>query len=432
MDAVSSNPEERGLRLSDLVGRTVIAQDGQRLGQVGDAIVRLAPGTARHPAVTGIVVNVSHRELFVPTNVVSDLTAESVVLSTARLDLRAFERREGEVLLKGDLLGHRLIDVAAIQLVRGRDVILHERQGRWVVVGVDVSAAGRLARLFGRGRRLVFRDWADFEPLIGHTVSAPLRAPFSRLRRLRPAQIADLVEAANRGESAEILDAVGDDKELEADVIEELEADRQVEILRDRSDAEVAEVLSHMGPDDAADLLTEFPQDRRLPVLDLLPASTRTKVRTLLSFNPETAGGLMTTDVLAFPTGVTVGTAIAEMRAATTISGEVLLTVYVTEDGRLAGAIFLPALLRADPSAPLQQVADPDPVRVSADADLTEVAVRMTDFNLVNIPVVGPLDELLGVITVDDVLEATVPKEWWGRAEDMAEPAKHHAADQGS
>jgi CBS domain-containing protein/sporulation protein YlmC with PRC-barrel domain len=412
------------LLLSELAGRTVTAKDGHRLGQVADAIVRLDPGTAAYPQVIGIVIRVDRRDLFVPAEVVTAMAAQSVALSTARLDLRPFERRPGEVLLKRDLLGHRLIDVPAAQLVRARDVELRQRDGRWLLVGLDVSPTRPLARLFGGDRPRGCREWADFEPLIGHAASASLRAPFSRLRRLRPAQIADLVEDANQGESAEILEDVGTDKELEADVIEELEADHQVEVLKSRSDAEVADILSHMGPDAAADLLTDFPQERRLPVLDLLPAGARAKIRTLLGFNPATAGGMMTTDVLALASGTGVERAIECVRAATTLSPEVLLTVYVLEEGLLAGAVGLPALLQADPASTLLQIADRDPVRVFADADITEVAVHMTDQNLVNIPVVDPDDRLLGVITVDDVLEATVPEDWWDRAEDTAGPPR--------
>jgi len=426
MGDVDTSPDRDRLRFSGLIGRTVTAQDGQPLGQIEDVIVRLEARS--YPQVSGLVVKVDRRELFVPMEVVTDVAAEPVSLTTARLDLRAFERRQGEVLLKGDLLGHRLIDVETVQLIRARDVELRKRDARWVLVGLDVSAAGRLARLFGRGRDLGCRDWADFEPLIGHVPSAAQRAPLSRLRRLRPAEIADLVEDANRGERAEILDAVGGDKELEADVIEELEAEDQVEVLKGRTDPEVAEVLSRMEPDDAADLLTQLPQERRLPVLNLLPTRTQVKVKTLLSFNPQTAGGLMTTDVLALPAGTSVRAALESVRTATTMSAGVLLTVYVTDNERLAGSIGLPALLRADPAAPLRTVADADPIRISADADITDVSVRMTDFDLVTIPVVDADDHVLGVITVDDVLKSVVPDEWWDRAEDAGERPKHHAA----
>ena len=97
------------------------------------------------------------------------------------------------------------------------------------------------------------------------------------------------------------MQAVGHDKELEADVFEELDDEHQVEFLRERSDAEVAGVLARMASDDAADLLLEIEQDRRIPVLNLLPAPKQLKIKRLLGYNPSTAGGLMNPDFASLP-----------------------------------------------------------------------------------------------------------------------------------
>jgi sporulation protein YlmC with PRC-barrel domain len=124
MAAPSDETTVQRLRLSELAGRPVVAHDGQRLGKVKDVIVRLDLEPGHHPPVTGMVVAVDRRNLFVPLSLVNDLANDQLRLSTARLDLRPFERRDAEVLLKEDLLGHRLIDVANAQLVRARDVEL--------------------------------------------------------------------------------------------------------------------------------------------------------------------------------------------------------------------------------------------------------------------------------------------------------------------
>ena len=107
---------------------------------------------------------------------------------------------------------------------------------------------------------------------MAHVPTARLRIPYRKLARLHPAQIADLVEAASHEEGEEIIEAVGQDRELEADVFEELDPEHQIEFIRSRSDAEAARLLATMAPDDAADLIIELDQERRLPVLQLLPA----------------------------------------------------------------------------------------------------------------------------------------------------------------
>ena len=141
-------------------------------------------------------------------------------------------------------------------------------------------------------------DWASIEPFVAHVPTSKLRIPYRKLSKLRPAQIADLVEAASHEEGEEIIEAVGQDLELEADVFEELDTEHQTEFVRSRSDAEAARLLSSMAPDDAADLIGDIDQERRLPILALLPEPQQRKVRSLLSYHPETAGGLMSPDFL--------------------------------------------------------------------------------------------------------------------------------------
>lgn len=418
---VVPEPIERSVRLSELLGRAVVAPDGQQLGKVADVVARLAAGPNRYPLVLGGTMSLQGRTVFVPLDQISSVAEDAVRLSTARVDLRPFERRPGEVLLKADLLGHRLIDVDAVRLVRANDLQLIERDGQWLLIGVEVAAPGLLPHLFRRNRGVACRDWAVFEPLVGHGDTAAHRMPVSRLRRLRPADIADLIEDANRQEGQEILDTVGQDKELEADVFEELEDKAQLEMLDDRTDAEVADVLGRMSPDDGADLLTRLPQARRLPVLGLLPTALQNKIRILLGYHPDTAGGLMTPDFVAVPTATRVQVALDRVRSASSAYPEVLLTIYVTDGDRLVAAVSLPKLVQADPARKIDQVAEADPVRVRADADVTEVAVRMTDFNLVTLPVVDDDDHLVGVITVDDVLKETVPDDWWDRVQDSVE-----------
>ena len=174
-----------------------------------------------------------------------------------------------------------------------------------MLAGVDTRRRPR--RLFGllapqtQDDAAVFRDWHDFEWLIGHAGSALLRGPFARIRRLKPAQIADLLENASKEEETEILGQVHADPELEADVFEELDEDLATRLLGARTDEEIAAVLARMRADDAADAIAELPQRRRQPVLDLLPPGERTKVLTLMGFNPTSAGGLMGMDFVAVP-----------------------------------------------------------------------------------------------------------------------------------
>ncbi|MFF3511485.1 magnesium transporter MgtE N-terminal domain-containing protein [Streptomyces sp. NPDC002573] len=366
----------RVIHLSSLVKRPVVDQGGRSLGRLSDVIVRLRG--ADYPMVTGLVVGVGGRELFVPVEqVVAFNAGDAVKLESARLDLRPFERREGEVLLRADVLGHRLIDVAEARLVRASDVELAVREGRWLLSCVDTHRPHRLLGIFGdRSAGHACRDWKAFEPLIGHSRSVHARRPTARIRWLRPAEIADLLEDASREEEREILGDVRQDPELEADVFEELEEDRASRLLGARADGEIAAVLARMRADDAADAIGDLPQGRRRPVLDLLPVGQRTKVLTLMGFNPESAGGLMGVEFLALPGDTPVSEAVATVRKACRLQPEALTSVYtVDEEGRLLAFARLVALLQTDPGARLAEVSESDPVRVGPDTDLVDVAL---------------------------------------------------------
>jgi CBS domain-containing protein len=419
----------RTLRLSRLLKRPVADSGGESLGRLSDVIVRLRGSD--YPLVIGLVVSVGGREIFVPFDKVSAFDGDVFKLTTARLDLRHFERRDGEVLLRADVLGHRLIDVEEARLVRAGDLELARDRDEWVLAGVDVARhPGGL--LWWRNSASHedsshdFRDWHDFEWLIGHQGSDLLRGPFARIRRLKPAQIADLLESASKNEETEILHRVHADPELEADVFEELDEDLATRLLGARTDAEIAEVLTRMRADDAADAIAELPQRRRQPVIDLLPPGQRTKVLTLMGFNPTSAGGLMGVDFIAMPSMTKVSDALARVRESVNLQPEALITVHAVDDaGALSGVARLVTLVQADPAASLIDVSDTDPVRVGADTDVEDVAVLMSDYNLITIPVVDTERRMLGVITVDDVLEVTLPDDW--RRREAAEPpdARH-------
>jgi CBS domain-containing protein len=412
----------RTLHLSELLRRPVTDRHGGSIGRLSDVIVRLRG--ADLPVLTGLVATVGGRSLFLPIDQVASLDGAELRLTSARLDLRQFERRDGEVLLRADVLGHRLLDTESAHLIRAGDLELAPGQGEWVVTGVDVRRRPR--RLLAGPRpadsgQHPFRAWARFEPLIGHTGSALSRSTFGRIRRLKPAQIADLLESASKEEESEILGQVHADPELEADVFEELDEDLASRLLGARTDAEIAAVLGRMRADDAADAIAELPQRRRQSVLDLLPASQQAKVRTLMGFNPTSAGGLMGVDFVTVPAGSTVADAIAAVAASASLQPEALTSVHALDErGRLDGVARLVSLVQADPAVPVSDVFDADPVRVRAGTDVVDVAVLMSDYNLVTIPVVDDRRKLIGVITVDDVLEAALPEDW--RRREAAEP----------
>jgi CBS domain-containing protein len=403
--------------LTSILRSPLLDRAGERLGRVEDLIVRLADGG--YPPVTGLKARIGGRELFLPVDRVASLEPGAVRLAGEKLSLGRFERRPGEVLLGGDVLHRKLVNVEADppRLITAHEIELACIEGWWRVVGVDPSTRARLRHALPRRLRSVvsdrpFLDWADMEPFVGHVPSARLRFSHRKLANLHPAEIADLVEAASHDEGEEIIEAVGQDRELEADVFEELDEHHQLEFIRERPDPQVAAVIGRMATDDAADLIVEIEQERRGRILALLAPAQRRQIEALLGYNPSTAGGLMSPDFIGLRSEDSVARAIEKLRASD-LSPGMLTTVYLCDaDGGLRGSVPVVTLLRVSAQSALAEVAEHEPVWVGTDAEVPEVARMMTDYNLVMLPVLDEHEHMVGVVTVDDVLELTLPSGW--------------------
>jgi CBS domain-containing protein len=399
------------------IGSPLLDGSGDRLGRVDDVIARLGDGDSL-PLVVGVRAVVGGRTLFVPARNVAQLEGGGAHLSTTKVNLAQFERRPNELLLRGDVLGRSIINVNTARLVAAGDVELRCIEDVWRVAGIDTSFAARARRHLpralrrGEGSDSSFVPWDQIEPFVGHVPTARLRLRHRRLAHLHPSQIADLVEAASHDEGEEILAAVSQDKELEADVFEELDDQHQLEFLDERSDREVAQVLGRMASDDAADLLLELPQERRVPVLENLPAAKQRKIRKLLGYNPSTAGGVMSPDFVSVPVTASVADAIESARKRD-LPPEALHTILLTDrSGALAGLVSAGVVLAADPQVPLAELAVSSPPSVGPEAEVPEVARLMTDYNLVSLPVVDSDDHPIGIVSVDDILELMLPEDW--------------------
>ncbi len=346
--------EKRRLMVTQLLRSPVVNPAGAEVGRLEDLIVKLDGGG--YPPVTGIKVRVGRSEVFVSSKNIEKLAPGEVRLKTQTLDTGAFQR-------------HAVL------------------------------------------------DWKDVQPFVAHVPTAKLLMPLQRLRRLHPAQIADLVEGASHEEGEEILDAVESDAELTADVFEELDTEHQVEFLRSMSNEEAAKVLERMAPDDAADLLGELDQERRKPVFDLMSPTAQHKLRKLLQYHPSTAGGMMSPDYVWVTRGATAAMALEAVRVDDKAPHQLLNTVFVTEeDGKLLGSVSTAELLRTDGARKVEEL-ELVSCRVTTGADVTDVTLTMADYNLIALAVTDSAGNLLGAVTADDVIEAIVPEEWRARLE---------------
>jgi Mg/Co/Ni transporter MgtE len=416
--------------LARLAGLGVFDPNGDRVGRVRDAVVRLRT-TNRPPQVVGLVAEMAlRRRIFLPIGRVTSMDSEAVVLSTGTLNLRRFEKRPNELLVVEDLLDRRVTVMPETGDGHGSpgnvvDIGMDlNRNNEWLVTRVAVREhTGRLTR---RGH--VYQ--AEFERirnLFGPTDTQGTSNLLALLEQMRPADMANALQDLPDARRNEVAAALSDSRL--ADVLEELPEHDQVEILIQLDRERAADVLERMDPDDAADLLAELPKVEQTVLLDLMEPEEAAPVRQLMSYQPGTAGSVMTSEPVIMTPDATVAEALARIREPD-LSPVVAAQVFVarapsaTPTGKYLGMVHFQRLLREPPSSILGGIFDNDLEPLRPTIGLAETTKRMATYDLVAMPVVDNTHRLLGAVTVDDVLDHSLPRDWRDRdaqAEDDGE-----------
>lgn len=408
------------ISLVGLIDRPVLNQAGDEVGRLVDLVARVHGGDA-YPAVTGLVVRVGRRRAFLDAAAIGHVEHRSVTLRTARMDLREFQRREGEVLLARDILDHQLVDTDEVQVIRPADLYLARVGGQLRLVGVDVSLQTLLRRLGPkrwRSRPTPDRviDWdaiesfgADSGDSGSASAAVKLRTRHSALHRLRPAELADVLEALGRPARQELLASL--DQETAADALEEMEPDDLTALLREVSPERAAALMERMEPDEAVDALRELEPAEQAELLAQMPAQRARELARLLGYPSDEAAGFMTSVLVCASPGDTV----AELRGRLVWQArhktELDAVAICDKEGRVIGDVPVFDLLVSEDEQPLREFVDPEhpPVTVREDADVDTVATELVESRRSSLLVVDAKDQPVGRILADDVLDALVP-----------------------
>jgi magnesium transporter len=223
---------------------------------------------------------------------------------------------------------------------------------------------------------------------------------------VHPADLADVAEAMPKELIPRLLAALP--RERAAQVLEYLDEELRAEVLEEMSATQAAALVTQMTPDERADVLEELDEEHAEDIVDEMPADARRETEELRKWEPDTAGGLMTTDVVKVPASTTVEDALAKVRViARSERREAMHAIYTTDDqGRLEGVLSLRELLAAPEGAKLSDVAWTEVQSVPPTADREEVARVISEYDLVVVPVVSESRHVMGAITVDDVIDA--------------------------
>jgi CBS domain-containing protein len=407
--------------LAGLIGGPVTNQAGEEVGRVVDVVARLY-GPDPYPPVTGLILRIGRRRTFLAADAVSKVHAGHVRLRTARVDLRDFARRPGEVLLARDVLDHQLVDVDGVQVTRAADLYLAPLVDRVVLVGVDVSLPTLLRRLGPRrwqARPTPERvlDWQAVAPFAEQATDGPpevrLRASRTALHRLRPADLADILEDLGRSERQQLLGWL--EPERAADALEEMEPAELENLLREAAPDHAARLVDEMEPDEATDALRDLTPEERENLLRRMPTGEAAELRRLLTHREGTAGGAMTTLLVTAHRDETVAEVRARLAEQAEHRTEIDAVAVVDDHDRLLCDIALFDLAVAEDTSPVADLIAwlaqfGPPVTVHADSPLAAAADQLVAARASSLLVVDDTDRPIGRILADDLLDAMLPE----------------------
>ncbi|MFA5028763.1 MAG: CBS domain-containing protein [Candidatus Methylomirabilota bacterium] len=413
--------------LAELRRRPVLDAAGSLIGHLEDLVVQ---PLGQKPLVSRICVRRPDREEWLlPWEAIAELPDRPRApfrLRSAAADLVPGSMRPDEIRLAKTLLDKKVVDTVRKKVVRVNDIEFERIEGRLQVAGVEGGIRGLLRHLHSErvGERLAgflgsilpheVIAWEAIEPIETDLSRARRRALYSKLAKLHPADIADIMEELNPSERAAILAVL--DEETAAEAITEAEPEVQASVVQMMEPEQAADILEEMEPDEAADILSDLSDAKAEELLESMEPAEAQEVEELLEHEEDTAGGLMTTEHVAFPATLTAAEAIQRIRHEAK-DAETIYYMYVTgPEERLLGVFSLRELILADPEQRLEQLMHAEVVHVTPETELREVAELQTKYNLLALPVVSGAGELLGIVTVDDVLNLILPMIWKKRA----------------
>ena len=398
--------------LARLAGTAVFDPNGDQLGKVRDAVATLRSNN-QTPRILGFIVEVPPRKrIFIPITRVTSIDNGHVII-TGLLNMRRFEPRTNEISVLSEMLDQSVTLIETNEKVTIEDIGMElSKTGDWFIEKVHVMRRGVGLRRRGASSTVTWNEISGFTISETNQGVSNLLGTLSNLRAADLASVLHDLTVKRRAEVARALD----DERL-ADVLEEMNEASRVELLAELEGERAADVLEEMDPDDAADLLREIGQEKAQTLLALMEPEDAEGVQRLMHYEDYSAGGMMTTEPIVLTADSTVAEALSRVRLSEVAPG-LASQVFVcrqpleTPTGRLMGVVHIQRLLREPPATLLGSILDSDIAPLAAETPLSEVSSYLASYNLLAVPIVDANERLLGVVTVDDVLDHLLPENW--------------------
>ncbi len=403
--------------LSEMIGRTAVLEGAARnatVGRVSDFVVERPDDT--FPKIDALVIKSKRGKHLAPIGSIIDFEMNGNLV-LREMPVREAPPDDEALYLVEDLFDKQIVDVDGRKVVRINDIEVARTGGALRVVAADIGFGGIVRRLGGGNLSSALLEriprtliaWDNVAPLHDlNPTEIRLSVSDSRLARLHPSDLAEIIGDLSARDAARVVGSLDD--ETAADALEHLDVETQRSIIDDLGHERAADIIEEMDSDDAADLLGELSEEQQEQLLREMDAETADDLRELVAYDEGTAGGLMTTDYMWIYPHRTVAATIAKIRELAPET-EFIYYLYVTDQSeKLLGVLSLRTLLLSAPDDLIHTVMDTDLVSVHPGVKSTEVASTIARYDLLACPVLDDEGKMLGIVTVDDAIDAIIPE----------------------
>jgi CBS domain-containing protein len=394
----------------------VISADGRRLGKLADFLVDASEPA--YPRVTALRVRARGEMRRVEWSDVAFCEQEGTRLKRGEEALQPLKLLGSEIPLAQDVLDRQIVDTDDAKVERVNDLHLMAARGGLRVAHVDVGFRGLVRRMGWQGvvdglvralrpgaaylQRDQFVPWKHVQPLSAGSARVRLDLARRAMAEVHPSDLAEILEDLDRRERAVLFRDLP--VESAADALEESEPGLQRELLRMLEPDKAADIVGEMQPDAAADLLAELPRDESAEILALMELPEAREVEQLLEYEENSAGGMMNTEYLRLSPTLSAASALQSVRDQAKELAQIHDAFVVGGDGHLVGVVSLRDLLIAPADHHVVALMHDHPAPLAPEDRAGKVAELAAKYNLFSLPVEKD-GKLLGVVTLDDVLE---------------------------
>ncbi|RJR15460.1 MAG: magnesium transporter [Nitrospiraceae bacterium] len=406
------------LFVSELLNMPVLDPKGDELGRVKDLVVIKGDPL---PRVSALILEEKKKRYCIQWENVGIFNKRIISSKVYSPRVEPYEPPDEILLIVRDIFDKQIVDADGAKVVRVNDVQLEGQKDHACVSGVDVGFRGILRRLgverkserfyemLGKSLPQNIIRWSFIQPLEPRLSKLSLTVPRQMISDLHPADIADIISKVPHEQGLAFFKGL--DPNVAAEALTELDPDMQKMIIEEIDKDYASEVVERMPPDEAADLIADLEKEKAKELLDSIEDEDAQDIQELLAHEEDTAGGLMTNEFIAYAPEVTINDAIEKFRIDAN-EVESVYYIFIVENEKLIGITTLKDMILNPPHMPLSEIMETKLKTVSPDTNQRIVAETISKYNLLAIPVIDDKGDLLGIVTVDDVVDILLPRSY--------------------